>query len=156
MTAQLLIPGPLSALGMPSGTVLMCKVRAGAVKLKVFGLYGVQACAFVISLPVSPFLAIFRHVSTKFFSPGPKLGLVMPSNSTWMWPSTMNWVASGFSWQLWVGTGAEVAKSGLGRQNYANQQMFQSLDSSSQVSWALTPSTSLPYLCWATVSFILL
>ena len=84
ITAHFLTPGPLPALGMPSGAELTNWVTHRAVKLKIFGLHGVQACAFVISLPVSPFLTIFRPFSSKFFSPGPKTCLVMPSNSTWM------------------------------------------------------------------------
>ena len=84
MTVHFLTPGPLSALGMPSYTAMICKVRHVAVKLKIFGLNGVQACAFVIWLPFSPILTIFRHVSTKFFSPGPNSCLAMPSNWTWV------------------------------------------------------------------------
>ena len=84
MTVHFLAQAPLSALQMPSGPDLACQVRDGTVMFKILGLYGVQACAFAISLAVSPFGAIFRPLSIKFFSPGLKPCLTMPSNSTWM------------------------------------------------------------------------
>ena len=156
MTVHFSTQTPLSSLGMPSGPDLIFKVRHGAVKLKIYGVYGVQVCAYSISLPVSPFLTIFRRVSTKFFSPWPKLCLLMPSDLAWIKLATINWVTSIFYWWLWVETGVEVAKSGLDRLNHANQQIFESLEACCQVSWVLTPSASRPCICGAAVSFILL
>ena len=98
----------------------------------------------------------FRPFPTKFFSPGPKSCLAMPSNSTPMYQATINWVTSIFSWWLGIGTGVEVAKSGLEHQNHGNQQMFQSHDSSSGDPRVLTPSTSLTYISGAMVSLVLL
>ena len=85
MTVLFLTPAPLPPLEMSSCTSMICKVRAGAVKLKIFGLYGVQACDFLISLTAG--FAVLDHFSpfpTKLFSPGPNWFFIIPSNSPWV------------------------------------------------------------------------
>ena len=82
MTVHFLTQASLFAFWPPLCPCLIYKVRYVTVKLKIFGVYGVQACAYSISLPRSPFLTIFRSLSAKFFCPGPKSCLTMPLDWT--------------------------------------------------------------------------
>ena len=84
MTVHFLPQASLPVLRMPSDLVPSNWLRPGSIKLKTAGFYWVQMYACSISLPISLFFTIFRLLFAKFFSPGPKAYLAMPSNSTWV------------------------------------------------------------------------